>query len=270
MSGEDDRTCVFRSEWAHRGKAAAAPIWFIASASVSLSPSLSFNITFPSIIAFVCLILSLSFSACFPPLHLLHLSPAHIHPFRCLRLHSSIAISLSLSVCLLVLTIHHIISCLIIIAVMSSRQHRHYLQWQALCSVVGSSKQTTRPLMNFKTRALLIKIHLASISGYLTSWTVKLHSAAGGVLHVIAFIIHSLDFRWSISNNFKRRENAVSLLQLRLITEAFQSHLIENECSSSVKMASCLWCHIRPDSYSSAVFLPYSKAHSHCRYLFDS
>lgn len=94
--------------------------------------------------------------------------------------------------------------------------------------------------MNFKTSALLIKIYLASISGYLTSWTAKLHSTAGGVLHVIAFIIHSLDFRWSISNNFKRRENAVSLLQLRLITEAFQSHLIENECSSSVKMASCL------------------------------
>lgn len=94
--------------------------------------------------------------------------------------------------------------------------------------------------MNSEMSTFYKKIQSASISGYLPSWTVKLYSTAGGVLYVIGFIIHSLDFRCSISNNSKRRENAVSLLQLRLITEAFQSHLIENECSSSVKMASCL------------------------------
>lgn len=149
---EDQRICVFRSEWAHSGRA-AAQIRFIASATVSLPPSLSFNITFPSIIAFVCLILS-PFPNLLSPLHFLHLSPAHIHPSLCLQLHSSIAITLPLSVCLLVLTIHHIISCLIIIAVMSSRQHRRYLQWQALCSAEGSSKQMARPLMNSEMSTL--------------------------------------------------------------------------------------------------------------------
>lgn len=115
----DHRTCLLRSKWAHSGRA-AAQIRFIASATVSLLPSLSFNVTFPSIIAFVCLILS-PFPNLLSPLHFLHLSPAHIHPSLCLHLHSSIAITLPLSDCLLVLTIHHIRSCLIIIAVIAAR-----------------------------------------------------------------------------------------------------------------------------------------------------
>lgn len=130
----DHSTCVFLSEWAHSGRA-AAQIRFIASATVSLPSSA----LFPNL---------------FSPLHFLHLSPAHIHPSLCLHFHSSNAITLPLSVCLLVLTIHHIISCFIIIAVMSSWQHRCYLQWQPLCHVVGSSKQMVRPFINSEMSTL--------------------------------------------------------------------------------------------------------------------
>lgn len=58
---------------------------------------------------------------------------------------------------------------------------------------------------------------------------------------VISFIILVCDpsFRWSIKNYFKRKENAF-LSQPGVTAEAFQSHLTENERSSSVEMASCL------------------------------